>query len=77
MIMGVNPTSQVAVGDRPASQANGSDAVANAVRNAAARQGGLAPFMADVEQRAQWEYDGGSGGRPQGGLLFDCHSRTA
>lgn len=50
MIQGANPTSQAAVGDRPDSRANGSDAVANAVRNAAARQGGLAPLMADVER---------------------------
>jgi hypothetical protein len=50
-IQGTDPTTQAAMGERPATpQANASGVVANAVRTAAARQGGLAPLMADIEQ---------------------------
>jgi hypothetical protein len=47
----INAVTQAAMVERPATaQASPSDAVATAVRTAAARQGGLAPLMADVEQ---------------------------
>ena len=50
-IQGTNQTAQVAMADRPATpQASASGTVADAVRTAAARQGGLAPLMADLEQ---------------------------
>jgi len=45
------PTSQAAMVVRPASSQTGaSSVIANVVRTAAARQGGLAPLMADIEQ---------------------------
>jgi Flagellar hook-length control protein FliK len=47
----INPTTQAAMMERPATpQASASGVVSSAVRTAAARQGGLAPLMADVEQ---------------------------
>jgi Flagellar hook-length control protein FliK len=50
-IQGTDTTTQAALVERPATpQANASGVVANAVRTAAARQGGLAPLMADIEQ---------------------------
>jgi hypothetical protein len=46
-----NPTTQAGTVERPATvQASASGVVATAVRTAAARQGGLAPLMADIEQ---------------------------
>jgi hypothetical protein len=48
---GPNATTQATMAQRPApSQAGGAVAIATAVRSAAARQGGLAPLMADIEQ---------------------------
>jgi Flagellar hook-length control protein FliK len=50
-IQGPNATTQAAMVQRPAtSQAGAAGVIANAVRTAAARQGGLAPLMADIEQ---------------------------
>jgi Flagellar hook-length control protein FliK len=50
-IQGTDRTTQAAMVERPATpQASGSGVLANAVRTAAARQGGLAPLMADIEQ---------------------------
>jgi Flagellar hook-length control protein FliK len=47
----INPTTQATMVGRPATpQASASEVVSNAVRTAAARQGGLAPLMADIEQ---------------------------
>jgi Flagellar hook-length control protein FliK len=46
-----NPTTQTAMAERPATpQASAAAVISSAVRTAAARQGGLAPLMADIEQ---------------------------
>ena len=50
-IQGPDPTSQAAMVERPATpQTGAASMIANVVRTAAARQGGLAPLMADIEQ---------------------------
>jgi Flagellar hook-length control protein FliK len=50
-IQGANTTSQAATVERPATtQAGAGSVIANVVGTAAARQGGLAPLMADIEQ---------------------------
>jgi hypothetical protein len=57
-VQATNPTTQAAMVERPATApASASGVLASAVRTAAARQGGLAPLMADIEQLL-----GGDGG---------------